>query len=187
MKHNRLKQFFQDFYLALILLFLYIPIVTMIVLSFNNTKSRTVWGGFTTRWYTQMFQDSAIMNALNNTLLIAFASALIATVIGTIAAIGINSMKRIPRTIVMGINNIPMLNSDIVTGISLMLAFIAFGISLGFKTVLIAHITFNIPYVILSVMPKLKQTAVCFLQGRISGHRPGYPLRLFDGIYDVPR
>ena len=73
MKHNRLKQFFQDFYLALILLFLYIPIVTMIVLSFNNTKSRTVWGGFTTRWYTQMFQDSAIMNALNNTLLIAFA------------------------------------------------------------------------------------------------------------------
>lgn len=94
MKHNRLKQFFQDFYLALILLFLYIPIVTMIVLSFNNTKSRTVWGGFTTRWYTQMFQDSAIMNALNNTLLIAFASALIATVIGTIAAIGINSMKR---------------------------------------------------------------------------------------------
>ena len=115
MKHNRLKQFFQDFYLALILLFLYIPIVTMIVLSFNNTKSRTVWGGFTTRWYTQMFQDSAIMNALNNTLLIAFASALIATVIGTIAAIGINSMKRIPRTIVMGINNIPMLNSDIVT------------------------------------------------------------------------
>ena len=93
MKHNRLKQFFQDFYLALILLFLYIPIVTMIVLSFNNTKSRTVWGGFTTRWYTQMFQDSAIMNALNNTLLIAFASALIATVIGTIAAIGIHNME----------------------------------------------------------------------------------------------
>ena len=200
MKHNRLKQFFQDFYLALILLFLYIPIVTMIVLSFNNTKSRTVWGGFTTHWYTQMFQDSAIMNALNNTLLIAFASALIATVIGTIAAIGINSMKRIPRTIVMGINNIPMLNSDIVTGISLMLAFIAFGISLGFKTVLIAHITFNIPYVILSVETQAdepvhlrsssgsrRQPAVCFLQGRISGHRPGYPLRLFDGIYDVPR
>ena len=170
MKHNRLKQFFQDFYLALILLFLYIPIVTMIVLSFNNTKSRTVWGGFTTRWYTQMFQDSAIMNALNNTLLIAFASALIATVIGTIAAIGINSMKRIPRTIVMGINNIPMLNSDIVTGISLMLAFIAFGISLGF-----------------SRSGSRCQPAVCFLQGCISGHRPRYPLRLFDGIYDVPR
>ena len=157
MKHNRLKQFFQDFYLALILLFLYIPIVTMIVLSFNNTKSRTVWGGFTTHWYTQMFQDSAIMNALNNTLLIAFASALIATVIGTIAAIGINSMKRIPRTIVMGINNIPMLNSDIVTGISMMLLFVKF-IDLGFVTVLLAHITFSIPYVILNVLPKMKQT-----------------------------
>lgn len=158
MRKYTLKQFFQDFYLALILIFLYAPIVTMMVLSFNNTKSRTLWGGFTTKWYTQMFESQAIMNALYNTLLIAFASALIATIIGTVAAIGINSMKKVPRTVVMGVNNIPMLNSEIVTGISMMLAFIAFGISLGFKTVLIAHITFNIPYVILSVMPKLKQT-----------------------------
>lgn len=158
MRKYTLKQFFQDFYLVLILIFLYAPIVTMMVLSFNNTKSRTLWGGFTTKWYTQMFENQAIMNALYNTLLIASLSALIATIIGTVAAIGINSMKKVPRTIVMGVNNIPMLNSEIVTGISLMLAFIAFGISLGFKTVLIAHITFNIPYVILSVMPKLKQT-----------------------------
>ena len=98
------------------------------------------------------------MAALQNTLLIAFLSALIATIIGTAASIAISSMKQVPQTIVMGITNIPMLNADIVTGISLMLAFIAFGVSLGFKTVLIAHITFNIPYVILSVMPKLKQT-----------------------------
>ena len=158
MKRYSLRQFFQDFYLALILIFLYAPIFTMMVLSFNNTKSRTLWGGFTTRWYSEMFQSQAILNALYNTLLIAFVSALIATIIGTVAAIGINNMKRLPKTIVMAVNNIPMLNSDIVTGISLMLAFIAFGISLGFKTVLIAHITFNIPYVILSVMPKLKQT-----------------------------
>ncbi len=158
MKRYGFKQFFQDFYLVLILIFLYAPIATMMVLSFNNTKSRTLWGGFTTKWYAEMFQNQAIINALNNTLLIAFVSALTATVIGTVAAIGINSMKRLPRSIVMGVNNIPMLNSDIVTGISLMLAFIAFGISLGFKTVLISHITFNIPYVILSVMPKLKQT-----------------------------
>ena len=158
MRKYTIKQFFQDFYLVLILIFLYAPIVTMMVLSFNNTKSRTLWGGFTTKWYTQMFENQAIMNALYNTLLIASLSALIATIIGTVAAIGINSMKKVPRTIVMGVNNIPMLNSEIVTGISLMLAFIAFGISLGFKTVLIAHITFNIPYVILSVMPKLKQT-----------------------------
>ena len=105
-----------------------------------------------------MFQDAAIMEALYNTLLIAFVSALAASVIGTAAALGINSMKRLPKTLVMGVNNIPMLNSDIVTGISLMLAFIAFGISLGFQTILLAHISFNVPYVILSVMPKLKQT-----------------------------
>ena len=140
------RRFLQDFYLVLIMLFLYAPIATMVVLSFNSSKSRTQWGGFTLQWYTQMFASRNIMAALQNTLLIAFLS------------IAISSMKQIPQTIVMGITNIPMLNADIVTGISLMLAFIAFGVSLGFKTVLIAHITFNIPYVILSVMPKLKQT-----------------------------
>lgn len=153
-----IKRFFQDFYLVLILIFLYAPIATMAVLSFNSSKSRTQWGGFTTQWYAQMFTSDTIMTALYNTLLIAFLSSLIAVIIGTAAAIAINSMKRAPRSIVMGITNIPMLNADIVTGISLMLAFIAFGISLGFQTILIAHITFNIPYVILSVMPKLKQT-----------------------------
>lgn len=152
------KRIVENFYLVLILIFLYAPIVTMMVLSFNSSKSRTQWGGFTLQWYTQMFDSATIMDALVNTLLIAFVSALIATIIGTAASIAINSMKPLPRTIIMGITNIPMLNADIVTGISLMLAFIAFGISLGFQTILIAHITFNIPYVILSVMPKLKQT-----------------------------
>ena len=153
-----LKRTWQDFYLVLILIFLYAPIATMMVLSFNSSKSRTQWGGFTLRWYMDMFSSRNIMAALHNTLLIAFLSALIATVIGVTACIAINSMKAVPKAIVMGITNIPMLNADIVTGISLMLAFIAFGISLGFQTILISHITFNIPYVILSVMPKLKQT-----------------------------
>ena len=157
-KTGILKRFVQDFYLVLILVFLYAPIATMTVLSFNSSKSRTQWGGFTTRWYTELFSSNTIMTALYNTLLIAFLSSIIAVIIGTAAAIAINNMKRVPRSIVMGIANIPMPNADIVTGISLMLAFIAFGISLGFKTILIAHITFNIPYVILSVMPKLKQT-----------------------------
>lgn len=155
---DKVKQMVENFYLVLIMIFLYAPIATLMVLSFSNSKSRTQWGGFTLRWYGEMFESATIMNALQNTLVIAFASALIATVIGTAAAIAINSMKPVPRTIIMGITNIPMLNADIVTGISLMLAFIAFGISLGFKTILISHITFNIPYVILSVMPKLKQT-----------------------------
>lgn len=155
---DSLKKVTENFYLALIMIFLYAPIATLMVLSFSNSKSRTQWGGFTLRWYGEMFESATIMNALQNTLVIAFASALLATVIGTAAAIAINSMKPFPKTVIMGITNIPMLNADIVTGISLMLAFIAFGISLGFKTILIAHITFNIPYVILSVMPKLKQT-----------------------------
>ncbi|MGL5435094.1 MAG: ABC transporter permease [Lachnospiraceae bacterium] len=154
-----LKKIWQDFYLVLIMIFLYAPIATMIVLSFNSSKSRAHWGGFTLNWYTQMFASRNIMDALYNTLMIAFLSALIATVIGTAASIAINNMRQVPKSIVMGITNIPMLNADIVTGISLMLTFIAFGISLGFRTILIAHITFNIPYVILSVMPKLKQTS----------------------------
>ena len=154
-----LKRTWQDFYLVLILIFLYAPIATMIVLSFNSSKSRTQWGGFTLRWYMDMFSSRNIIAALHNTLLIALLSALIATVIGVTACIAINSMKSVPRAFVMGITNIPMLNADIVTGVSLMLAFIAFGISLGFQTILISHITFNIPYVILSVMPKLKQTS----------------------------
>lgn len=159
MAHAKLKRFFQDFYLILVLIFLYAPIVVMMVLSFNSSKSRSQWGGFTLQWYQQMFESTAIMEALYNTLLIAFLSALIATVLGTAAAIGINSMKKLPRTVFMGINNIPMLNSEIVTGISLMLMFIAFGISLGFKTILLAHITFNVPYVMMNVLPKLKQTS----------------------------
>ena len=156
---KKLKKFFENFYLILVLVFLYAPIAVMMVLSFNSSKSRSHWGDFTLRWYGQMFESTAIMDALYNTLLIALLSALIATVLGTAAAIGISSMKKLPKSICMGINNIPMLNSDIVTGISLMLMFIAFGISLGFKTILLAHISFNVPYVMLSVMPKLKQTS----------------------------
>ena len=153
-----LRKIISDFYMVIILVFLYATIFTMMVLSFNRSKSRTQWGGFTLDWYVQMFDSRPIMSALYTTLLIAFVSALAATIIGTAASVAINNMRALPRTVIMGITNIPMLNADIVTGISLMLAFIAFGISLGFQTVLISHITFNIPYVILSVMPKLKQT-----------------------------
>ncbi|MDF2543565.1 MAG: putative rane protein [Herbinix sp.] len=151
------KRFFERFYVGIILLFLYAPIVILIVLSFNASKSRAKWGGFTLHWYQELFQNEAIMNALYTTLIIAFTSALIATLLGTAASIAMNSMKKTPRTILMGITNIPMLNADIVTGISLMLIFVALNYTLGFTSVLMAHITFNIPYVILSVMPKLRQ------------------------------
>lgn len=145
-------------YILLMFLFLYAPIATLIVLSFNESKSRARWGGFTLKWYSELFQNEQILNALYNTLLIAFVSAFVATIIGTIASIAINKMKKLQKAIYMGITNIPMLNADIVTGISLMLLFIAFHYRLGFSSILIAHITFNIPYVILSVIPKLKQT-----------------------------
>lgn len=152
------KKISQKFYIALMFIFLYAPIAVLIVLSFNKSKSRAKWGGFTLQWYKELFANQQIMNALYTTLVLALVSALIATIIGTAASIAINGMKRTPRTIMMGITNIPMLNADIVTGISLMLIFVAINYTLGFTSVLIAHITFNIPYVILSVMPKLKQT-----------------------------
>ncbi len=151
------RKFLERSYVALIILFLYAPILILIILSFNSSKSRSKWGGFTLKWYRELFQNESIMNALYTTLIIAFLSALIATLLGTAASIAINSMKKTPRTIMMSITNIPMLNADIVTGISLMLIFIALRFTLGFTSVLIAHITFNLPYVILSVMPKLKQ------------------------------
>lgn len=155
--NSRLAAFTRKLYIILIFIFLYAPIATLIVLSFNASKTRAKWGGFSLKWYRSLFQNEAIIGALWNTLAIAFLSALIATMIGTIACISMQSMKKRTRSILMGITNIPMLNAEIVTGISLMLLFISFGIRFGFGTILLAHITFNIPYVILSIMPRMKQ------------------------------
>ena len=151
-----LRKFIKNFYLVLILLFTYVPILVMVVLSFNASKSRVNFTGFSLKWYVQMFSDRNIVAAFQNTMLIAFLSSIIAVVIGTMAAVAISNMSKSARNIYMSVTNIPMLNADVVTGISLMLCFITFGISLSFGTVLISHITFNIPYVILSVLPKLK-------------------------------
>ena len=145
------------FYLGLILFFLYIPIVVLIVQSFNAGKSRAKWEGFSFRWYEELFHDPNIMNALVVTLSIALLAALFSTILGTFAAIGIHAMKRRPQNIMLALNNIPMTMPDIVTGISLMLLFIFTQVERGFFTMLLAHITFDVPYVILSVMPKLKQ------------------------------
>ncbi|MBR4767991.1 MAG: ABC transporter permease [Lachnospiraceae bacterium] len=153
---KRLKGFIGKAYLALVFVFLYAPIVTLIVYSFNDGKGRK-WQGFSLRWYEELFQSSQIGDAVMNTLTIAFLSALIATLIGVISCIGIQAMSNRFRNVYMAINNIPLLNSDLVTGLSLMLVFIAFGFTFGYSTVLLAHITFNIPYVILSVMPRLRQ------------------------------
>ena len=151
------KTILQKIYIALIFIFLYAPIVTLIVLSFNGSRTRAKWGGFTFKWYGALFQNRDILQALFNTLLIALIAALVSTIIGTIACIAIMSLKKKSRAIIMGITNIPMLNAEIVTGISLMLLFISFGFRFGLGTILLSHITFCIPYVILSVMPRMRQ------------------------------
>ena len=143
-------------YLALIFLFLYLPILVLIVLSFNNSKSRVVWGGFTLKWYAECFKNETITNAFVTTIQITLAAAIISTLLGTLAAIGISAMKKKNKAIMLGATNIPLLNADIVTGISMMLLFVKF-MNLGFTTVLLAHITFDIPYVILNVLPKMNQ------------------------------
>lgn len=144
-------------YIALIFLFMYAPIALMLVQSFNSSKSRGRWGGFTLQWYASLFTDEEIGRAFLNTILIALISSAVAVVIGTAACIAVSKMKRKARNLVMGITNIPMLNADIVTGVSFMLLFMTIRMELGFGTVLLAHITFNIPYVMLSVMPRFRE------------------------------
>lgn len=152
-------------YVALILLFLYAPVAVMVLFSFNSADSVWVFEGFSFEWYKNLIFDETMLTALQHTLIIAVLSAVISTVLGTAAAVGIEALRnKYAKKLIMTVTNIPMMNADIVTGVSLMLLFVFIGKliglneSLGFPTVLIAHITFNLPYVILSVLPKLKQT-----------------------------
>ena len=156
----------------LVYIFLYAPIVLLIVFSFNATKSNRVWGGFSTQWYVELFHNTRLLGALRTTIILSVLAAVIATILGTAAAIGFYSMRRRSRSVFLAVNNIPLTNADIITGVSMMLLFVfAIGVfnssaisevlgirwRTGFGTLLIAHITFNAPYVILSVMPKLRQ------------------------------
>ncbi len=156
-----MKKMLGRIYIALVLMFLYIPIFVMIVFSFNTTKSRTVMSGFTFDWYIKLFNNELIMSSLRNTVIIALIASVLATILGTTAAVGIFRMKKIPRLIITNITSIPMVNPDIITGVSLMLLFVFFAARMnfefGFVTLIIAHITFNVPYVILNVLPKLNQ------------------------------
>lgn len=151
--------FLKKSYAAIIFAFLYAPIFVLIVFSFNNSKSRGTWDGFTLKWYEQLFQSSEIMTALYYTISIAVLSAIFATIIGTLAALAIHYQLKNPfeKNFVMNMTYLPILNSEIVTGISLMLLFIFLKVDLGFFSMLLAHTIFNVPYVILSVLPKLKQ------------------------------
>lgn len=155
----------------LALIFMYAPILVLIVFSFNDSKSRTVWTGFSLHWYEDLFSDTRILQSLATTIEVSVLAMIIATLLGTAAAIGFRNMRRRSRTICLSINNIPMSNADIITGVSLMMLFVfAFGafnatlgkffgitLKMGFGTLLLAHITFDVPYVILSVLPRLNQ------------------------------
>lgn len=156
---KKIGDFFSRFYFVLVMIFMYAPIAVLIVLSFNSSRSRVVWGGFTLDWYVRLFSNRQIMESLKTTIILALLSSVIATLIGVTAAIGISAMRQRNFRVTMAFTNIPMLNADIVTGIALMLWFVRF-MPLGFSSVLIAHITFNIPYVILTVMPKIRQMNV---------------------------
>lgn len=174
---KRRPTWFSRLFMGLVFLFLYAPILVLVVFSFNSANSNAVWQGFSLHWYAELFRDRIIMQSLSTTLLVSFLATLIATAAGTFAAIGFYNMRRRWREPLMTVNNIPMMNADIVTGVSLCLFFVAaFGgwnafvtwmetnyrltaprLYLGFGTLLIAHVCFNIPYVILSIVPKLRQ------------------------------
>ncbi len=174
---SRLSRFFKRFYLAIVLVFLYVPIVVLIAQSFNAGKSRAKWEGFSFRWYEALFHDQAIMNALQVTLSVAVLAMIVSTVLGTLAAIGIYSMKKRPQSLMMLLTTLPNTMPDIVTGISLMLLFIFTRVDRGYGTMLLAHITFDTPYVILSVLPKLKQmNRHCYEAALDLGATPGYAL-----------
>ncbi|MBL4932203.1 extracellular solute-binding protein [Clostridium paridis] len=165
-------------YMFLIYLFLYAPILALIVFSFNSSKSMASWEGFTLKWYQALLDNDKILKALYNTLLVALSSSIISTIVGTIAAIGIYNMRGKTKKLILNINYLPVLNPDIVTGIALMSLFVFLHLTFGFKTLMLAHITFNIPYVILSVLPKLKQMPSNITEAALDlGATPSYAMR----------
>lgn len=143
-------------YMILLYLFLYAPIIVLIVFSFNEGKTRGSWDGFTFDWYRALLEDAEILAALKNTLLIALTSSLVSTIIGTLGALGIYYLRRQPRAALLGINQIPVMNPDIVAAVGFMILYRVLDIELGFGSLLLSHIGFTVPYVILNVMPKLK-------------------------------
>lgn len=165
-------------YTFLLLLFLYAPIIVLIIFSFNDSKSRGVWSGFTFKWYLELFNNQGIMKALYYTLVIAILSSIISTIIGTFAAIGISNIRGFNKKLILNLNYLPVLNPDIVTAVSLMALFRFMRLEFGFITMLLSHITFSIPYVILSVLPKLKQMNRHLAEAAMDlGATPFYALR----------
>ncbi|MBR3356420.1 MAG: ABC transporter permease [Solobacterium sp.] len=151
------KGIFSKIYFALIMVFFYLPIIYVVFFSFNSSKSLTKFTGFSLKWYEAMFANRSIMEAIYYTVLCAVIATIVSTIVGTITAIGLSKNRRVIRELVTQVNNLPMLNPEIVTAIGLMLFFTSLRIKTGFMTMLLAHIAFCIPYVMLSVTPRLRQ------------------------------
>ena len=165
-------------YLAAIVAFLYAPIVVLIAQSFNASRYRGQWTGFTWEWYEKLIESEDIINAFSNTLTIGVTSAILATLLALVTALGMRQMGRQSRMLLRGLANVPLLNADIVTGISLMLLFIFAGMKLGFGSLLLSHVIFNVPYVILTVLPKLRQFDQHLYEAALDlGASPAYAFR----------
>lgn len=172
------EKILKKIYIYLVFLFLYAPIIVLIVFSFNNSKSRGVWSGFTFKWYIELFKDKEVLRALYITLFTAITSSIISTIIGTFAAIGIYGMGGFGKKVILNLNYLPVLNPDIVTAISLMALFRFVKLEFGLLTMLLSHITFCLPYVILSILPKLKQMNKHIYEAALDlGATPFYALR----------
>ncbi len=168
------KRWIEKCYVGLVLFLLYAPIAILIVCSFNASKSRRVWGGFTFQWYIELFQDEAVIGAVRTSLMLTTVAAIVAVLLGTLASIGITVMGQKTKQVFMTVTNVPMLNADVVTGIAIMLLFGRFW-TLGYFSMLAAHITLGVPYVILNVMPKLQQTNVSTYEAALDlGASPVY-------------
>ena len=154
---KRSSRIFSSAYLVLVLLFIYLPIVYLVLFSFNDGKSQTNFTGFSLRWYESLFRDRTMLESIYVTMIVAVISTVVSTVVGTISAIGLSKARRLIRSVVLEINNLPVLNPDIVTAIGLMLLFMSIKLQPGMLTLILSHISFCTPFVILSVMPKLRQ------------------------------
>ena len=158
MQKRKISKFFTSGYLILVLLFIYLPIGYLVLFSFNEGKSMTSFTGFSLRWYENLFtKETSMVESIWTTLIVACVSTVVSTIVGTIAAIGLSKAKRLVRTMVLEVNNLPVMNPDIVTAIGLMLLFISIKVQPSLVTLILSHISFCIPYVILTVMPKLRQ------------------------------
>lgn len=174
-----IKKFFKSSYLLLVLLFIYIPIAILIFFSFNNETSLSVFNGnFSTNWYRNFFDNDGFVESIISSLLVAIISTIVSVVIGTLAAIGISKAKRVTQTMTLNITNIPLINADVVTAVSLMMLFLALSFKFGLLTLILAHISFNIPYVIITVLPGLRRVPSSVIEASLDlGASPRYTLR----------